>query len=97
MEPYSMKMQIVHYHFTQIQKNLNKNKKISQEQQTSQIIKEKTVTIWMISEEYEKNHNNSIELYIVHNKLKKNLLFPFNLFPNKDNNNAQEYMSKSMK
>ena len=45
MEPYSMKMQIEHYHFTQIQKNLNKNKKISQEQQTSQIIKEKTVTI----------------------------------------------------
>ena len=50
----------------------------------------------MITEEYEKN-NNSKELYVVHNKLKKNLLFPFNLFPFKDSKNAQEYIIKSMK
>ena len=83
-------------------KNSRIKTKMMMEKQTFPITRKKTAMRWKISEDHEEFHNNSIELYVVRNKLKKNLLFPINLFPHnnwpiKGNKNAQEYMIKSMK
>ena len=79
-------------------KNSRIKTKMMMEKQTFPITRRKAVMTWRTYEKHEDVLNNVIEFYVVRKKLKKNLLFPTNLFPHflpyKNNNNAQEYMGK---